>query len=176
MFRKLPSWVFDVLLIVIVIVATILINTFVIINAIVPTSSMYPTIDVNSRIFGTRIYNSIKRNDIIIFEYPDNPEKLYIKRVIGLPGEKLEIINGEIYINDQLLEEQGNMVLPEYKMIKSDNFGPYEIPEGCYFVMGDNRNNSKDSRYWENTFVTKKAIKGKAGFCYWPFNRIGVVN
>nr|MCR4924596.1 signal peptidase I [Lachnospiraceae bacterium] len=89
--------------------------------------------------------------------------QLFIKRVIGLPGETLEMIDGKIYINHSLtpLDE------PYVNKVPYGNYGPVEIPEGAYFVMGDNRNNSADSRYWKNTFVYKEKILGKAWFRYY---------
>ena len=102
----------------------------------------------------TGLHNSFsdpQRFDIIIFRYPDDERQLFIKRIIGLPGETVEIRDGKIYLNgsDEPLED----VQTKETMVGS--FGPYTVPENSYFVMGDNRNDSKDSRYWTNTFVTK---------------------
>ena len=91
--------------------------------------------------------------------------------IIGLPGETVTIENAKVYINGVELEE------PYLKEQWINGTGPYEfqVPEGCYFVMGDNRNTSQDARYWRNTYVSKDKIIGKAGFIYYPFDRIGVV-
>ena len=96
----------------------------------------------------------------------------YVKRVIGLPGETVEVKDGKVYINgsDTPLDEP---YLPEPM---EGSYGPYEVPEGCYFMMGDNRNNSLDARFWDNKFVAKNKIVAKVLFCYYPFNRIGKVD
>ena len=97
---------------------------------------------------------------------------IFIKRVIGLPGETVTVKDGKIYI-DGKEQTQAVSFCPEEM---AGSFGPYEVPEDSYFVMGDNRNNSLDSRYWDNTYVKKEAILAKAGFRYWPLNKVGFVN
>ncbi|MBQ0058877.1 MAG: signal peptidase I [Lachnospiraceae bacterium] len=151
-----------------------LLTQYVIINAKIPSSSMEETIMVNDRVFGSRLAylkNDPERFDIVIFEYPDDPSKLFIKRVIGLPGDTVMMIDGKVYINNEA-EPLRDDFCPEEPI---GTFGPYVVPEGSYFVLGDNRNNSRDSRFWTNTYVTRDAIKGKAGLRYWPFNKIGMV-
>lgn len=141
------------------------VNHYVIANAVVPTGSMESTIEPNDRIVINRlayISEAPQRGDIISFWYPDNEEENFLKRVIGLPGETIEGKDGEIYINGELLDE-GYIKEKSY-----EDFGPYEVPEASYFVMGDNRNNSHDSRYWEHKFVTKDKIVGKAIIKYYP--------
>ena len=95
-----------------------------------------------------------------------------LKRVIGLPGETVEIVDGKVYINgsDTPLEEP---YLPEPM---EGSYGPYTVPEGSYFMLGDNRNNSRDARYWENKFVKKEKIIAKVLFCYYPLSQFGRVN
>lgn len=96
-----------------------------------------------------------------------------IKRVIGLPGRNCEnIVGGKVYINDSE-EPLDDSFCPE---TPQGSFGPYEVPEGCYFMLGDNRNHSMDSRYWMNTFVEKDAIEAEVAIRYWPLNKIGTVN
>lgn len=100
----------------------------------------------NMNVFGNEISRKWKdpeRFDIVIFKYPDDESQLFIKRIIGLPGDKVEIIDGKVYINDSETPLEDSYV-PETPL---GSFGPYEVPENCYFMMGDNRNNSKDSRY-----------------------------
>ncbi len=159
----------------IVFIVVFVLSQFVYINATIPSGSMQNTIMQGDRIFGNRlayIKDDPDRYDIIIFKYPDDTSKTFIKRVIGLPGETVEIKNGNVYINgsDEPLDDSFCAEETE------GEFGPYVVPEDSYFVMGDNRNNSLDSRYWKNTFVSKDQILAKAVFRYWPFNSISFVD
>ena len=150
------------------------VNNFLLINARIPSSSMEETIMMNDRIFGNRLaYNSDdpKRFDIVIFRYPDDPSTLFIKRIIGLPGETVEIRSGKVYI-DGSAEPLDDSFCKEEPL---GDFGPFEVPEGCYFMMGDNRNNSNDSRFWHNKYVEEDAILGKAVLRYWPLSKFGTV-
>ena len=150
-------------------------NKLVYINAVIPSESMQDTIMKGDRVLGNRlayIKDDPERYDIVIFKYPDDPSKIFIKRVIGLPGETVTVKDGKIYI-DGKEQTQAVSFCPEEM---AGSFGPYEVPEDSYFVMGDNRNNSLDSRYWDNTYVKKEAILAKAGFRYWPLNKVGFVN
>ena len=155
--------------IVFAVVFVLIVNNFILINALVPSESMEKTIMTGDRIFGFRLAYEFKepeRFDIVIFKYPDDPEQkeLYIKRVIGLPGETVNIVNGKVYIDGEktLLDDS---FCPETPI---GDFGPYTVPEGCYFMLGDNRNCSKDSRFWENTYVREDQIVGKAVLRYYP--------
>jgi len=153
----------------IAVVLALLINNFVLINAEVPTGSMEKTIMTNDRLFAFRLayaFTEPKRGDIIVFKFPDNESIPYVKRIIGLPGEKVEMINGEIFINDVRLDEP--YILTELR----GTYGPYFVPEDSYFMLGDNRNSSVDSRIWENTYVKKEKILGKVFFRYWPDPKI----
>lgn len=159
-------------IIAIAVAAAVFLNYFVVINSKVPSGSMEPTIETGSRMIGFRlsyILNEPERGDIIIFKYPDDESVYYVKRIIGLPGETVEIKDGFVYIDGQILSEDYLSVTTE------GDFGPYEVPEGCYFVLGDNRNNSHDSRYWTNTYVPEENIVGRALFCYWPLDNIGIL-
>lgn len=142
-------------------------NHYVILKAEVPSGSMRNTIVEGDRLLGIKIaylFSEPERGDIVMFPYPDNEEELYVKRIIGMPGETVEIVDGQVYIDDseEPLEEP---YLPE-KMIGS--YGPYEVPEGCYFMLGDNRNISKDSREWDNKFVEEDKIEAKVVLRYAP--------
>ena len=113
-------------------------------------------------------WGHLERGDIIVFWYPKDPEKSYVKRIIGLPGEEVEIINGRILINGQELKEsyldtEHNQTLPSFPRRK--------VEDHHYFVMGDNRDNSSDSRYWG--LVPEKYIYGKAFFRYWKPSNVG---
>ena len=147
------------------IVIAVLLNKFVIINADITSESMSTTFEKGDKLIGFRlsyIFSKPERGDVIIFEYPDDGDKLLIKRVIGLPGEMVIIKGGLVYINgsEVPLDE------PYAHGVSKQDFGPYLIPADCYFVLGDNRDSSKDSRYWKNTYVTKKQIVAKALFRY----------
>jgi signal peptidase I len=144
-----------------------------IVNANIPSGSMENTIHPGDRVIGSRLAylsQDPQRTDIIIFRFPDDESQVFIKRIIGLPGEEIQIVAGAVYIDGAQapLEE-------EYlKEIPQGSFGPYVVPEDSYFVMGDNRNNSHDSRFWENHFVSRDEILAKAWFQYYP--RIGLVD
>lgn len=155
--------------IVFAVVFVLIVNNFILINALVPSESMEKTIMTGDRIFGFRLayeWNEPERFDIVIFKYPDDPEQkeLYIKRIIGLPGETIHIVNGKVYIDGKKTPLDDSFC-PETPI---GDFGPYTVPEGCYFMLGDNRNCSKDSRFWENTYVREDQIVGKAVLRYYP--------
>ena len=114
--------------------------------------------------FSDKILHIPERFDIVIFKYPDDESRLFIKRVIGLPGEVVEIKDGKVYIDGSPTPLDDSFI-PE-KMIGS--YGPYTVPENCYFMLGDNRNDSKDSRSWKNKFVRFDQIVGKAVVRYYP--------
>ena len=163
--KEVLSWVKTIAL---AIVLALCINNFIIVNAKVPTGSMEPTIMAGDRIIASRWsywVSSPERGDIVIFRYPDDESTLYVKRVIGLPGETVEVIDGKVYIDGELLQEDYLENNPE---IPLGNYGPYEVPEDHYFMMGDNRNHSLDSRFWDNKYVEEGKILGKAQFKYWP--------
>jgi signal peptidase I len=144
----------------------------------IPSSGMEPALQVGDYLVADmRIYKSTKpnRGDIIIFEFPKDPSKDFIKRVIGLGDEKVEIIGDKIYINDKLLDDPwGYFDSREWLKGFPERFGPVTVPKGSLFVLGDNRNNSQDSRFWG--FVDIKKVKGKAIYIYWAKNknRIGM--
>ena len=151
--REVLSWV---LYFAAALLITLVLKNYEIINADVPTGSMEDTPE---------------RGDIVIFRYPDDEESLYVKRVIGLPGETVDITDGKIYIdgNEKPLEED---YLKETWTVATGDYH-FEIPEDAYLMLGDNRNDSWDARYWTNTYVYGDKILGKAEVVYWPFNDIG---
>ena len=167
-------------MILIVVVVVLLVNNVILINAKIPSESMEKTIMTGDRIFGFRLsygvnlkvgswefsrkFKDPERFDVVIFRYPDDESQLFIKRVIGLPGETVDIKDGKVYINGSQ-EPLDDSFTPE---IPLGDFGPYQVPEDSYFMLGDNRNWSKDSRYWENTYVTFDEIVGKAVIRYYP--------
>ena len=150
-----------------VVIVVLVVDNFLLINAVIPSESMENTIMTGDRIFGNRLaylFDDPERFDIVIFKYPDDESQRFIKRVIGLPGETVEIREGKVYINgsDTPLDDS---FTPETPV---GNFGPYTVPEGCYFMLGDNRNNSRDPRMWDNPYVKKEKILGKAVLRYFP--------
>lgn len=171
--KEISSWI---LTLVITFVLIFVLKNYVIINAKVPTGSMENTIMPKDQLFGNRlayVFDEPERGDIIFFYYPDDESQKFVKRIIGLPGEKVTIVDAKVYINDSEVPLDEPYLKEEWV----HGTGPYEfqVPEGCYFVMGDNRNTSVDARYWDNTYVAKEKIIGEAGFIYYPFNRMGVV-
>lgn len=152
----------------IAIVAAFLINRFILVNANVPTRSMAPTINADDKLFGFRlsyVFNEPSRGDIVIFTHKCNKndeEESLIKRIIGVPGDTIVITDGVLYINGKEYKED---YLAEAMI---GNYGPYKVPEDSYFMMGDNRNISEDSRYWDNTYVDGDDIVAKAILKYDP--------
>jgi signal peptidase I len=110
-------------------------------------------------------YKVPRRGDVIVFKYPNSPEVAYVKRLMGMPGDKVEMIGRTLYINGQALKEDYTQYIDPGSI--HEHFGPYYVPQGHYFAMGDNRDNSQDSRYWG--FVPRDYILGKALVIYWSF-------
>lgn len=212
LWKELLSWVE---VIVIAVVLALLLNNFILVNARVPSGSMENTIYPGDRLMGFRFtywFSEPKRGDIVVFKYPvnealndeitdeagkaflkANKDKTaranYIKRIIGLPGETVEIRDAKIYINgsEEPLDEP---YLKETWTVL--NNGHFEVPENCYLMLGDNRNNSSDARYWKELslkwfsaaghpiseeraeslqYVDRSLIQGKAYFRYWPLTK-----
>lgn len=154
-------------MIIFVVVVVLIVNNFLLINAKIPSESMEQTIMTGDRVFGNRlayVYGEPERYDIIIFKYPDNEKELFIKRIIGMPGETVEIKDGKVYINGSK-EPLDDSFTPETPV---GDYGPYTVPADSYFVLGDNRNYSKDSRFWNNPYVAEDKILGKAVLKYFP--------
>ena len=196
--QEIISWV---QVIVAAVVIALLLNSFIIVNATVPSGSMENTIQPGDRLFGLRLtyrFSDPARGDIVVFRYPVDAalgkKTNYIKRIIGLPGETVEIRNAKIYIDgsDTPLDEP---YLKEKWTVLNDDI-TFEVPEGCYLMLGDNRNNSSDSRYWAYraledfaeagkeisleeawalSFVKREQILGKAYVRYWPLTSISAL-
>ncbi len=167
--KEIIGWVITL---VIALVVAVLVNKFVIVKVTSPTPSMENTFLVDETVVTNRmayLFSDPKRGDIVVFPYPDDVTQDYIKRIIGLPGETVEGKDGIVYINGEPLTENYLKETPE------GDFGPYTIPDGCYWMMGDNRNVSMDARDWDNKFVKKEDIKGKALFKYPNFKWFGRV-
>ncbi|MBI2816069.1 MAG: signal peptidase I [Acidobacteria bacterium] len=135
-------------------------------------NSMMPELADQERIFINKFiyrFESIERGDVVVFWYPLDPGKSYIKRVVGLPGETVQLINGEVYVNGRRLIEP--YVPSEYRDRQSLRL--MRIPPGEFFVLGDHRTSSNDSRVWGT--VERRLIYGKAVFIYWPFGQLGML-
>ncbi len=134
--------------------------------------SMMPWLTDQERVFINKFiyrFEPIHRGDVVVFRLPADPAKTYIKRVIGLPGEVVKLTRGEVFIDGRALEEP--YILPEYRGLQ--NYGPIRVPPGEFFVMGDRRNSSNDSRSWGT--VSSGLVYGKAVFVYWPIDRLGIL-
>jgi len=178
--------------IVIAVILALFIRTFVVQAFKIPTGSMEENLLigdhllVNKFVFGptaTAVERAllpvapIKRGEVIVFKYPEEPERDFIKRVIGLPGERVELREKKVYINDRPLDEPYVHFLQppgqnsEFHEVTSfdvrERYGPVTVPPNHYFVMGDNRDNSQDSRYWG--FLPRELVKGKALIIYWSY-------
>ena len=171
---------------IIAVLLALFIRTFAVQAFKIPSGSMEPTLRIGDHILVNKFIYGIKtplirtmligiskpgRGDVVVFIYPVDKSKDFIKRVIGLPGEKIEIIDNKIYVNDQLYEDKHGFYPTEgrggHNPGTSGRFGPIVVEDGQYFVLGDNRNHSYDSRFWG--FVPSKAIKGKAFIIYWSW-------
>lgn len=175
--------------IIIALALALVIRTFAVQAFKIPTGSMHPTLLENDRIlvnkfiYGAQIpfihvrlpaIRQPKRGDIIVFKYPEDQKKDFIKRLVAGEGETVEIIGGKIAINGEIIKDGILNNITYY------NFGPYgqegikvRVPKDCYFVLGDNSMSSKDSRYWG--FVPKRNLEGEAFFIFWPIKRIGAI-
>ncbi len=174
----------------IAVILALFIRTFVVQAFKIPTGSMENNLLVgdhllvNKFVFGPTSsglerallpVRDVRRGDIVVFKYPEEPDRDFIKRVIGLPGETVELKKKKVYINGSPIDEpyvhflvpptaEGQEVAP-YDV--RENYGPVTVPAGQYFVMGDNRDNSQDSRFWG--FLPRDNVKGKALMIYWSF-------
>jgi signal peptidase I len=168
--RELRMWARDLLLAICFLVVIII---FLYQPVKVEGTSMAPLISDSERIFINKLvyrFEPISRGDVVVFWYPNDRTKSFIKRVLGLPGETVEIRQGHVYVNEKLIEEP--YVLPAY--LDSNNFGPFRVPPRQYFVMGDHRDSSNDSRMFGP--VPADYIYGKAVFAYWPMDHFGTLS
>lgn len=161
------DWVVPILIAVLV---AVFIRNFLFFKVYIPSGSMIPTLNEGDQLFVSRVYNrdKLKRGDIIVFDSEELDDVL-IKRLIGLPGDKISIVNGTVYVNGEKLEE-------DYVKNNDDYSGEFEVPEGKYFFLGDNRRNSYDSRRWKDPYIDGSCIKAKAGLKVYPFSDFGFVS
>lgn len=136
----------------------------------IPSESMQPLLNPRDRVIALKVgyyFHSPQRGDVICFHYPLDTKQIFVKRLIGVPGDTVEVRSGYAIVNGMPLEE------PYVKYPGGPDYGPVKVPDGEYFVLGDNRANSGDSRYWG--FVPRKNITGRAVARYYPFNKIGAI-
>ncbi|MDR1084889.1 MAG: signal peptidase I [Deltaproteobacteria bacterium] len=170
-------------IIVLSVILALFIRSFIVQAFHIPSGSMIPTflegdrVLVNKFSYGIRnpFTNSVwidigrpERGDVVVFKYPDDPGTDFVKRVIGLPGEKLEVISGQLLINDTPVGDSKAFYKQTERPMFYRNFGPITVPENCYFMMGDNRDHSNDSRMWG--CVDYSLLRGKAWRIYWSWN------
>jgi signal peptidase I len=170
--------------IIIALLLAIFIRTFVVQAFKIPSGSMIPTLLVGDHIlvnkFGYGVKNPLngtswiavhdpRRHDVIVFKYPQNPSQDFIKRVVGVAGDRVEVVRKKVFVNGEPFIEPNAVNLdPEILPSPRDEMAPLTVPPGSVFVMGDNRDNSHDSRFWG--FVDLKAIRGKAFMLYWSWD------
>ena len=152
----------------IALILAFLIRTFIIQPFYIPSGSMYPNLQPNDKVLVNKFiyyFAEPKRGEIMVFHYPLDTKKDYIKRIVGLENGTVEVKDSQVYINGKVLNEP---YLPQG--LEYGNFGPFKVPAGNYFMMGDNRPDSQDSRYWGS--LDKKLIIGKATIVFWPPKRV----
>ena len=186
--RKKGAWRENIEAILVAIVIALFIRTFAVQAFKIPSGSMKQTLQigdhilVNKFVYGVKIpylrkniipLKKPKRGDIVVFKYPVDPNKDFIKRVVGIPGDVIEIRDKKLHVNGQQVNHEYGVytdpnVLAAHERPR-DNFGPITVPERSLFVMGDNRDESFDSRFWG--FVDYKALNGKAFIIYWSWDK-----
>jgi len=162
--REMLSWF---LVVFTAVMLAFLLRNFVIVNASVPTGSMRDTIPERSRIVISRLaylFSDPQRFDVVVFTSPRDDTTLYVKRIVGMPGDTLEILGGVVHINGEAIYEDYIRGEPS----PFDNHGPFFVPEGSFFMLGDYRDISGDSRHWQEPFVHGDTILGRAVFSYFP--------
>ena len=135
-------------------------------------TSMLPLLEDGERIVVNKLvyrFRSIARGDVVVFWFPGDPSVSFIKRVVGLPGDVVELRRGVLYVNGRLVDE--GYLAPRYR--DEDSYGPTQVKKGFYYVLGDHRNSSNDSRSWGE--VPEKYIYGRAEARFWPLPKIGVI-
>ena len=162
--------------IIVAFVIAMIIRTFIVGAYKIPSGSMLNTLQIGDHILVNKLsylFDEPKVDDIVVFEFPLEPDKNYIKRIIGVPGDKIKIVNKAVYRNGEKVFEPfarfaESVILPESSPVRRDNVKEFTVPKGEYFMMGDNRDESFDSRFWG--FVNRKAIVGRAFVIYWSWD------
>jgi signal peptidase I len=170
-------WLENVQILFIALVLALLIRTFVAEPRFIPSDSMIPTLEIGDRLVVEKVsyrFRPPAYGDVVVFDPPSQlqmqgyaKDQAFIKRVIGTPGQVVQIQNGKVYLDDQPLQEPYIAEPPAY------SWGPATVPDGAVFVMGDNRNNSNDSHVWG--FLPEKNMIGRAWFRFYPFKKVGLI-
>jgi signal peptidase I len=152
----------------------LILRTFVVQAFWIPSGSMIPTLEIGDRVLVAKFWYTFsepKRGQIAVFKYPVDPQRDFVKRIIGLPGETVSMKDGVVYIDGNPIDDSYVRNHDYYDM------EPVKVPEGQYFVLGDNRPNSQDARFWPDVhkFVPRSYLKGPAFVRYWPIARIGLL-
>ena len=175
--------------IIIAVILAMFIRTFIVQAFKIPSGSMKETLQIGDHILVNKFIYGVKmpffdttlipftepgREDVVVFKYPEDPSKDFIKRVVGVAGDVIEIKNKELYVNNERQVGKPYVIHSDSrifsdKVTNRDNFGPFIVPDHSLFVMGDNRDNSHDSRFWG--IVDLKAVKGKAFIIYWSWDK-----
>lgn len=169
----------DVLIFIIACAVLFILNSTVLINAKIPSESMETTLMTHDRVIGYRLAYKSKdpeRFDIVIFKYPDDESQYFVKRIIGLPGDTVVVKEGKVYINGSSTPLPDDFCQFTSTTPTNSGDGTYQVPANCYFMMGDNRNDSLDSRFWINKYVQRDKITAKVAYIYWPFSHVKGIN
>jgi len=188
--KKKGAWRENIEAILVAIVIALFIRTFIVQAFKIPSGSMLETLQIGDQILVNKFIYGVKipftdgktlfpvkdpqRNDIVVFKYPEDPSKDYIKRVVAVAGDTLEIVNKKLYVNDKLVTDQpwaqynDSRILPG-RITTRDNLRKITVPPDKLFVMGDNRDNSHDSRFWG--FVDLSDVRGEAIIIYWSWDK-----
>lgn len=167
---RLPFWREIIESVVVAVILAAIIRLILFEPFYIPSPSMEPTLYPHDRIIVNKIiyhFRPPQRGDVIVFKFPLDPQRDFIKRIVALEEETVEVRQGHVYINGKRLNE------PYISHEPVPNFGPLKVPKNHFFVMGDNRNNSEDSRVWGP--LNKKYLVGKAVLIYWPPERMRLI-
>ncbi|MEX1299169.1 MAG: signal peptidase I [Desulfotignum sp.] len=184
MTKKKNAWRENIEAILIAVVIALFIRTFIVQAFKIPSGSMLETLQIGDHILVNKFIYGIKipftdgrvlipikkpqRGDIVVFKYPEDPSKDFIKRVVAVAGDTVSIVDKQLYVNGEPVTDEPYAMYSRYPT-HVDNMRPVKVPENKLFVMGDNRDNSHDSRFWG--FVDLSAVKGKAFMIYWSWDR-----
>ncbi|QQE79138.1 signal peptidase I [Alicyclobacillus sp. SO9] len=152
------------------VLVALIVKTWVVSAAVVPSSSMRPTIPNPCYILVDKLsteFGSLHRGEVVTFHFPDNPSEIFVKRIVGMPGDTVTVKDHSVLVNGKPYKVPTSIIMPN-----GLGLGTYHVPPGHYFMMGDNRPISRDSRFWTHKYVARSAITGQASFVIFPFNKI----